>query len=788
MDAKRLHAAVAVLGLMLGLSIMPLLGQEPPDKPPAKSTGEKGPDKTKGNLLDLDLEQLGKVEVRPKGSAQTSGSGTVITPSQVDLQQSSIGQLFERAPGVSLRRTTALNLDPRVRGYQSSQINANANGMTQYRSRIDIDSLFSQIDSGNIQSLTVVDGPYTSIWGPGYAFLSVDLITPKRFECGPEHHWASLVSQGTNGAPLYNRDQVWGGGADWGYYISYGLRVGSDYRAGDGLRVPASYNQQDVFAALSFDLSAETRLDFNYIRLGLRNLELPGITYAINRQTTDQFSVRWVAQEDRSGPEQAVLQFWTQRTPFNGNATRASTQNTFFRTLLGTPSVIVGDDVSGSLLGGTMDGSGLTESWGARVLRTFGEKNGPLWTIGADWRRLHMGYLETDYDNLGQVAFSGNFYGIPDSNQDDFGLFTHAKFPVSSTLDFTAGGRIDWVHSSLGSAGIITQTPPTNPNGYYRPGFNEPTQTLVMGYTTLEARPREWLTLNTGVGFAMRAPNLVELYNDEPYQPIGRFGNSYADGDSNLRPERNIQFDLGASYHQDDFRLGVRGFHANIQNYILPVAASGSTFVSTGVAAPTNLLRNYSAFGFDPNDPNLNGNASTASLAYRYTNLDRATLTGFDVTAQYRFSPWCTIDATVGYVYGVMPNPVRYQDDTQQVIALDGSEPIPGIYPLNSTIRFQIIEPRTQKWGLELAARMVAGQNRVADRYGELPTAGFTTFDASGYYQLTKHLRVFTTIENLLDRTYTEHGSLAISNVQGTLLRFVPERGFTLILGLEARF
>jgi iron complex outermembrane recepter protein len=755
-------------------------------KPPVKTQPEQAPVKPQPKIdpLELDIEQLGNVPVRPRPGAVTpTPSGATVTPSVVEAAQLSTGQLLDRAPSVSLRRVSPLSIDPRVRGYHSGQINANANGATQYRARIDIDTLFSHIDAGNIESLDVVDGPYTSIFGPGFAFLTANLRQPQRFK-SPEHHGSVIFSYGYNGAPLYQRDRVWGGGPGWGYNISYGLRTGNDYRSGDPneFRIPASYNQQDVFAALSFDVNDCSRIDLNFIRLALNNVELPGVAYDINRQTTDLFNIRWVLQEDRAGPEQAVVQFWTQRTPFTADSSRESKQATFFRTLLGfedsfgTPRLI------------SLFGNGSAESHGIRALRTYGGVAGPQLTIGADWRRLQQRYHETDFDENGDIAFGGNIFGIPESVQDDIGVFTHLKVPVTDDLTFTAGGRFDTVHSSLDRTDIVTRQAPREPQGFFRPGFNEPTHNLWMGYGMFQAQATECLTLSAGAAYAMRAPNLVELYNDEPYQPIARFGNSYADGNSFLDAERNFQFDVGAQLKRERFTLGARAFHSIIHNYILTIPSDFSVFVGAGFPAPSNLRRDLSAFGFNPDDPTVNPDASTHSLAYRYENLDRATLTGGEITWGLPVNRWITLDGSVAYVKGVNHSPIRYRFETDDIVPIKGAEGLPGIYPLTSTVRLSVVEPAAQKWGLELVSRMVHGQEYVADSMGELPTPGFTVFDLHGFYQVNKNLRLFSSIFNLLDRDYTEHGSLVISNPQGTALRFVPERGFTAIFGIEASF
>jgi len=537
-----------------------------------------------------------------------------------------------------------------------------------------------------------------------------------------------------------------------------------------------------VYAAFSFDVSDISRFEVNFLRVGLRNIELPGVAYDINRQTTDQLNLRWVMQEDPNGPEQAVLQCWAQRTPFDANSTRPSKQDTMFRTLMAVPYAEFAPGFT------NLFGTGLTESWGLRALRTFGCADGPQLTLGADWRLLRQSYVETDLDNTGAVTFGGNLFGIPDSQAQDFGLLTHLLVPVSDKFQVTLGGRYDLAHASLDRNDPVTITAPNEPTGFFRPGFNEPTYSLFMGYATAEVRPMDVLKVNAGLGYAMRAPNLVELYNDEPSQPIYRFGNSYVDGSSQLAAERNLQLDLGTTLQRDKKLIGVRGFYSMIHNYILPIPSNFTSVLPAGVVAPTNLHRDYTAFGVDPANPNINFAASTAALGYRYANLDRATLAGGEIRVQYPLNEWLMLNADLAYVKGVNHSPSRFIDETNQVVPIKGAEALPGIYPFNATLRAAFTEPVAQQWGIEIVARLVHGQDYVADSMGELPTPGFTEIDLHGHWQINENLRLFSSILNLFDRDYTEHGSLVISNPQGTLLRFVPEPGFTLLLGLEARY
>jgi outer membrane receptor protein involved in Fe transport len=734
----------------------------------------------------LDLEDI---LFRPQSSPTSTGS--VVTPSaNAGSAPTSVGDLLEQALGVSARRTSAINMDARVRGFHSGQLNATANGTNQLKTRIDIDSLFSQVDPGIVERISVIQGPYTSLYGPGFAFLVADLFPAERFDCGPEFHGSMIFSHESNGRQVYNRERLWGGGADWGFNLSYGLRSGNDYRSGgdsDDFRIPASYHEQDIFLALSKDLSCDSRIEFNYIRQDLRDVELPGVAYDIDRSETDQFNLRYVVQEDRRGPENLIVQVWSQQTPYNVDASHSSKQRTFSRFFAAQPFALYYPAIATGDLTTILLGEGLSESSGIRSLVTMGDADSVQLTLGADFRRYEQFYRERDFDGDGTPAFSGNIYGIPRSTQEDFGLLAHLSAPLCDQTTVTLGGRVDRTASFVDSSDPVAQVIDPGGEGIFRPGFKEPNEILGMGYTTAEMRPTSWLTLNTSVAYAMRGPNLAELYSDEPFVPVVRFGNSYTDGNSDLDPERMLQFDVGATGKWDRLTLGTRGYYSSIHDYILAVPSNFSTPVPAGTGAPSRLGRNFGAFGIDPADPTIEPGADTTSLDYRYSNIERVSLCGAEMFTDIALLPCLSLHGTLSFVEGTNHSRVRYDDFTGRLVPMKGDEPLPGIYPLNSTVALRLFDHEDHRWSFEFESRFVDGQDDVADSLAELPTPGFGVFNLHGFYQLTDKIRMFSSVENLFDRTYFEHGSLAIVNRRGEI-GFVKEPGFTWTIGVEARF
>lgn len=686
-------------------------------------------------------------ELASRITASAAAVGSTIDTTQAPVAQTTTGDLLQTAPSVSVRRTSALNLDPRVRGYRSSQINASANGVTQIKTRVDIDSLFSGIDPGIVDNLQVIDGPYTSLYGPGFSFLIADLFPTQRYD-SPSLHGSTTLSHGTNGRSIYTRESLWGGGQDWGFYASMGLRTGNDYQVGDNsneFRVPASYHQWDAYLGLGVDLTPNSRMEVNYIRVEKNNVELPGVVYDLTQSKDEQFNVRYVVQEDREGPEQFVLQYWYTRTPYHGDADAPSKQQTFYQPFITnvfrgfTPPFDVFN------LNNTF-AQGYSMTSGARSAVTWGEQEGPRLTVGADWRRYEQFYSESHTSPFGTptIIFGDNFFGIPKSSLDDFGLFTHLTLPIGERLEWTVGGRIDQARAFVGDDYINA--------GGTAAGNGEPNETLGMAYTTAKFKLNDTYSITSGVGYGMRMPTLAELYSDSPFVPLIRQGNAIIDGNSELTPERNLQFDLGISGQWENMLIGVRAFHANIDNYIL--------------------------YNFVGNAGNPLVDPAFASRTYQYTNLERATLFGGDIFTEARLMPWLSANSTLGYVKGTNHSP-----------QMGGAEGLPGIYPFNTTVGVRVHDPCVErdKWGIELITRMVIGQGYVADSLFEDPTPGYTTLALRGYYKLNENLRLTSSIQNLGDRTYTEHGSLVIVDPDGNR-SFVKEPGISWLMGMELEY
>jgi iron complex outermembrane recepter protein len=501
-------------------------------------------------------------------------------------------------------------------------------------------------------------------------------------------------------------------------------------------------------------------------------VEMPGIVYDLDNSANNQYNIRYIIQEDRDGPQQFLLQSWHQETFFHGDASRISKQTSFYQAFIADPA-----ENEGYLRPANTFGTGFSISTGVRSLRTFGQADGSQWTFGADWRRYEQRYQEASFDAQGDPSYFGTVFGIPQASMDDVGILTHLQVSANDRLTFTAGGRLDYSKAWVNvDDSIITDS------FEYVAGTNMPNYTLGMTYAMAKLKLSDQDTLSVGNGFAMRSPDLAELYFYEPFVPLCRFGNSYMDGFSTIKPEKNWQFDLGIESKRGRCRYGARGFYATVWDYVSQIPFYiGSPAVSTHY-----LDRNFQDFTIGtPSD-----NGDTCQANYLSYNIGLATMAGGDLFGEIEFRKGLSLFGCMSYVHGQNLRPLHVTEDSEgnySVEPISGTEPLPGMYPFNGRLSLRVSDPEKDKWGTEFTARFVASQNEVATSLAELPSVGFSVFDLRGYYRIRENVRLSLSLENLLNRDYYEPGSLVILNPSG-IPTFIREPGFSAILGVDGRF
>ena len=258
-------------------------------------------------------------------------------------------------------------------------------------------------------------------------------------------------------------------------------------------------------------------------------------------------------------------------------------------------------------------------------------------------------------------------------------------------------------------------------------------------------------TFNGGVGYGMRPPSLTELYVAESFMFLLQSGLNTVTGDPRLSEERHLQIDAGLDYSDERFSASGSLFHAWVNDRITFENLSVRRGPPFGQIEQTNL---------------------------KYVNTELATLFGFEADAEWQLSDSVELFGQVSYVEGTdqtrngnfatlqaqsLPLTPSQQVAGQPRGAFSGiaggnEEPLPGIAPLQSRLGVRLLgDIGDAPFSVEVAARIVDNQNRVASSLLESRTPGFTVWDTRGVLQMTESITVFAGVENFTDKNYREH-------------------------------
>ncbi len=640
--------------------------------------------------------------------------------------------------GLGVQRRNPIISDPRVRGSRVGRMAGS--GSYWVPARLDLDTALSKIDSQILDDVVVIKGPYAARYGPDFSHLDFRLLETPRSDEGFQVGGSTSVNFGSNGQQWSGRQAVWGGAENWGFRAGYGHRTGNDYTTGLPSDIPASFNSGNVDAALGRDFDQDSRVEFHFLRLDQTGVELPGQAFDIDVLATTGYEVEYNL-ENQPEFDRLKLAAWYNRTRFDGSAQRAGKRQIL--PIFDQLRFIGNTDVDAL-------------STGLVLATTWGDRDTGQLTTGLDLR-----YLQQSVNEITSGRLIGSWDNanspIPQSEAVNPGLFLEYAQSLTSAARITAGGRVDFVAAnliddpaklaSLGS--LSTHRHPISLADIL--GTNEFDQDFALWavYLTGQYDLDSCWTAEVAAGYAERPPCLTEMYAAQTFMFVLQNGVNTVTGDPRLRRERLCQLDLGLKYDDQRLRGRIGGFHAWAWDYI--------TFENMGqVPSPSD--------------------GSVAQEQLKYVNTALATFVGGEAWGEYDVTSCLTPFATLSYVDArdrtrngeFATKPATSGSPSVRTpglprgwyggVAGADQEPLPGILPLESRVgvRLHAAEDAAQ-WGVEVLARLVYGQYRVATSLLELPTPGFATWDLRTYWRPRERLLLVAGVENLTNRTYREH-------------------------------
>ncbi|MCJ0829677.1 TonB-dependent copper receptor [Acinetobacter sp. NIPH1876] len=292
-----------------------------------------------------------------------------------------------------------------------------------------------------------------------------------------------------------------------------------------------------------------------------------------------------------------------------------------------------------------------------------------------------------------------------DMRFQSYGAFGELTYQLNPQNKIVTGARVDQVtvddeRADSKAKGFNTQLEKTLPSAFVRLE-NQNAEHGVNSYV--------------GLGYVERMPDYWELFSPE-------HGNAGSSNTFNgVRPEKTLQLDLGFTQQQGAFNSWVSAYAGLIDDYILMNYHDHSHMHAGG-----------------------HGGHGSSGITAGAKNVD-ATIAGAEAGIGYQFTDHIQADVSAMYAWGK-----NTTDNT----------PLPQIAPLEGRVNLRYV---ADKYTLGMLWRVVDQQNRISLHQGNIvgydlkPSAGFSTISLNGSYSLNKDVDLSVGVDNVLDKTYTEH-------------------------------
>ena len=238
-------------------------------------------------------------------------------------------------------------------------------------------------------------------------------------------------------------------------------------------------------------------------------------------------------------------------------------------------------------------------------------------------------------------------------------------------------------------------------------------ETLPSGFIRLENQhPEHDAKSYIGLGYVERVPDYWELFSTA-HGNSGMSKPTFNDLDT----EKTLQLDMGYQHQHGAFNSWVSAYAGLINDYI---------------------LMSYH------NHPTSGGHGHGSSFSAGAKNVD-ATIAGAEAGLGYQFSDAIQADVSAMYAWG---------ENTTDNKAL------PQIAPLEGRFNLRYVQ---DKYTLGMLWRVVAKQDRISLNQGNIvgydmnESKAFSTLALNASYNLMQDVDVAVGVDNVLDKTYTEH-------------------------------
>ena len=462
-------------------------------------------------------------------TTEAPASVSVITHKELMTKPvSDLGQAVGDVPGVDISETKMGNTQISIRGFDSAYTLVMVDGRRMNTSDGMVNNGFDPASvimppPGAIERIEVLRGPASTVWGSDAVGGVINIITKKHYD-----KFSGTIK--IDRKSFFENDEY---GDQTGVGVTLGVPLKKDVaslqlrgryidRQGSGLRTPdgkfAGHSPSEGYTGnigsrltLTIDPANEIYFDGDYTRFkgGAMNTS----AYAVK-------NVRWWDKYNAVIGHNGNYDFGKTETFFQWNSlSYMKNYSGYGKAANGTvsPEATTKGSFGDPLMNSTM----YTLSTKLMQPLDFGDLGGMTLTTGVE------GNYETFKDNSANAASTGLTYAgstLPSMkgekiDETTLAAFAEGEYFINDEWTATLGGRLHW-SDSFGAH--------FSPRAY------------------LVYKPTDFFSVKGGVSSGYKTPSVKHLYDGVYYYGSGRVTNYYV-GDSNLKPEKSLNYELSAT-------------------------------------------------------------------------------------------------------------------------------------------------------------------------------------------------------------------------------------------------
>lgn len=644
--------------------------------------------------------ELDEVILEGKSKSDPVFSTFKSEPEKKIVQSKNVADLFKDINGFGLIKRGNYAIDPSFRASQYEQLNVQFNGGTKVMHACPnrMDPITTHVIPEEIERIEVVKGPYTFRYGPTFGGI-VNLVTQEVEKQEKGYHGKVNFGGENNGNAITTFANVKYVGEEFDVNVNFGYRDFGNYEDGDGNEVPSSFKSTDYGVQVGYNLGDKQRIQAGFRQSFGRDVLHAGLPMDTETDDSNVFSLDYKLDNLDGGLKALSAKVYRSKVDHvMTNALRPS--------FMMTEAV---SEVDATTLGGRVE-----LEW--MPVQDFKLYTGlDAFSVGRTGNRNRLVKRNMNGDLLPMpMEFVDEVW--QDSQIDDYGVFVEGKYPISDKLLLNVGVRYDLVHSQIDA--------PADDFVAEYPDLDTRTENNVSTTASFKYMATPDLLFEVAYGRGVRSANMIERFinhftvGQDPYEYVG---NPYLDA------EVNNQFELGVKaktdfegYTFNRLDYGASVYYSMYDNYIVPVIDPTLDKKYMPMVEPTDVKR--------------------------FTNLDEAYKTGFEVFGELAFLKDFAFKTELSYVY------TKNKD-------LDESLPLTPPLVTRFNLRFE----RDKMWA-RATYTLTSEQSDIAPSFGEQVTDGYGIVDLSLGAKPFKNFTVGVAASNIFDVAYNNHLNFSFVN------------------------